>query len=376
MNEIEKDTSKGQQTPRKNSGRKKIGIIILILLIAIGAIIIFFYLRYKATHVTTDNAFIEGAIHTIASKVSGTVKAIHVRDNQSVKKGDLLIEVDPVDFDVKVKEASSKLDAEKAKFLEVEAKIETAKRQLLELKTKMETAKANLELQQANRKQAEIDEKRAENLYKREAISRERYEKTKTEFDVAVAREKAATEQLRQAEMAIETQGAVIRQAEAAKIVKLSTIKEREAGLRVAELNYGYTKIYAPSDGYVTKKSVEVGNQIQAGQPLMAIVPLYDIWVIANYKETQLEKVKTGHKVKIKVDTYPGKTFKGKVESIMAGTGAVFSLFPPENATGSYVKVVQRIPVKIVLEEGADPEHILRIGMSVVPMIIVNDKDY
>ena len=376
MNEIEKDTSKGQQTPRKNSGRKKIGIIILILLIAIGAIIIFFYLRYKATHVTTDNAFIEGAIHTIASKVSGTVKAIHVRDNQSVKKGDLLIEVDPVDFDVKVKEASSKLDEEKAKFLEVEAKIETAKRQLLELKTKMETAKANLELQQANRKQAEIDEKRAENLYKREAISRERYEKTKTEFDVAVAREKAATEQLRQAEMAIETQGAVIRQAEAAKIVKLSTIKEREAGLRVAELNYGYTKIYAPSDGYVTKKSVEVGNQIQAGQPLMAIVPLYDIWVIANYKETQLEKVKTGHKVKIKVDTYPGKTFKGKVESIMAGTGAVFSLFPPENATGSYVKVVQRIPVKIVLEEGADPEHILRIGMSVVPMIIVNDKDY
>jgi membrane fusion protein (multidrug efflux system) len=375
MNEIEKDTSKGQQTPRKNSGRKKIGIIILILLIAIGAIIIFFYLRYKATHVTTDNAFIEGAIHTIASKVSGTVKAIHVRDNQSVKKGDLLIEVDPVDFDVKVKEASSKLDAEKAKFLEVEAKIETAKRQLLELKTKMETAKANLELQQANRKQAEIDEKRAENLYKREAISRERYEKTKTEFDVAVAREKAATEQLRQAEMAIETQGAVIRQAEAAKIVKLSTIKEREAGLRIAELDYGYTRISAPSDGYVTKKSVEVGNQIQAGQPLMAIVPLYDIWVIANYKETQLEKVKTGQKVKIKVDTYPGKTFKGKVESIMAGTGAIFSLFPPENATGSYVKVVQRIPVKIVLEEGADPEHVLRIGMSVVPMIIVNDKD-
>ena len=375
MNEIEKEISKGQQTPRKNSGRKKIGIIILILLFAIGAIIIFFYLRYKATHVTTDNAFIEGAIHTIASKVSGTVKAIHVRDNQSVKKGDLLIEVDPVDFDVKVKEASSKLDAEKAKFLEVEAKIETAKRQLLELKTKMETAKANLELQQANRKQAEIDEKRAENLYKREAISRERYEKTKTEFDVAVAREKAATEQLRQAEMAIETQGAVIRQAEAAKIVKLSTIKEREAGLRIAELDYGYTRISAPSDGYVTKKSVEVGNQIQAGQPLMAIVPLYDIWVIANYKETQLEKVKTGQKVKIKVDTYPGKTFKGKVESIMAGTGAIFSLFPPENATGSYVKVVQRIPVKIVLEEGADPEHVLRIGMSVVPMIIVNDKD-
>jgi membrane fusion protein (multidrug efflux system) len=373
MNEAGKENSKGQQIPGKNSGRKKIGIIVLILLLVIGAIIIFFYLRYKATHITTDNAFIEGAIHITAAKVSGTVKEIHVRDNQSVKKGDLLIEIDPVDFDVKVRESSSRLDAEKAKLQEIEAKIETAKRQLTELKTKMEAAKANLELQQANRKQAEIDNKRAENLYSKEAISRERYEKTKTEFDVAVAREKAVTEQLRQAEMAVETQHAVVRQTEAAKAAKLSTIKEREAGLRVAELNYGYTKIYAPSDGYVTKKSVEVGNQIQAGQPLMAIVPLSDIWVIANYKETQIEKVKPGQKVKIKVDTYPGKTFKGKVESIMSGTGAIFSLFPPENATGSYVKVVQRIPVKIVLEEGTDLEHMLRIGMSVVPTIIIEE---
>ncbi len=371
MDEIEKESPKGQQIPGKNSRRKKIGIIVLVLLLVIGSIIIFFYLRYKATHITTDNAFIVGTIHTIASKVSGTVKTIHVRDNQSVKKGDLLVEIDPVDFDVKVKKASSKLDEEKAKLLEVEAKIETATRQLSEFKTKMETARANLDLQQANRKQAEIDLKRAGNLYSKEAISKERYEKIKTKFDVVVAREKAATEQLRLAEMAVETQRAVIRQTEAAKTAKLSTIKEREAGLHVAELNYRYTKIYAPSGGYVTKKSVEVGNQIQAGQPLMAIVPLYDIWVIANYKETQLEKVKPGQKVKIKVDTYPNKTFKGKVESIMAGTGAVFSLFPPENATGSYVKVVQRIPVKIVLEEGTDPEHVLRIGMSVVPTILV-----
>jgi membrane fusion protein (multidrug efflux system) len=116
---------------------------------------------------------------------------------------------------------------------------------------------------------------------------------------------------------------------------------------------------------------VEVGNQIEPGLPLMAVVPLDNIWVVANYKETQLEKVKPGQKVKIKVDTYPGKTFKGKVESIMSGTGAVFSLFPPENATGSYVKVVQRIPVKIVLEEGTDPKHMLRIGMSVIPTIMV-----
>ena len=116
---------------------------------------------------------------------------------------------------------------------------------------------------------------------------------------------------------------------------------------------------------------MEPGNQVQAGQPLMAIVPLDDVWVLANYKETQLARVRPGQQVEIKVDTYDGKTFKGKVDSIMAGTGSVFSLFPPENATGNYVKVVQRIPVKIVLDQGADPDHVLRIGMSVQPTIAV-----
>ena len=376
MNEIEKETSKGQQTPRKNSGRKKIGITILILLLAIGAIIIFFYLRYKATHITTDNAFIEGAIHTIASKVSGTVKKIHVDDNQPVRKGDILVEIDPVDYEVKVKSASATLNKERSKLVEINARIEASTRKLSELNAAMKAAKANLELQEANLKLAEIDFHRATKLYEKEAIPKERYDNMKTGYEVAVSKVKASAEQLKQAEMVVETQKALIKQAEASRPSQVSVVKEKEAKLETAELNYGYTKLLATSDGYVTKKSVEVGNQIQAGQPLMAIVPLYDIWVIANYKETQLEKVKTGHKVKIKVDTYPGKTFKGKVESIMAGTGAVFSLFPPENATGSYVKVVQRIPVKIVLEEGADPEHILRIGMSVVPMIIVNDKDY
>lgn len=370
MDEIKKEDTRGLD----NRKRKKVAIIVFGFLALIGAVSIFFYLRYKATHISTDDAFVEGPIHVIASKVSGTVKAIYVRDNQLVKKGDPLLDIDPVDYDVKVKEALSKLNAEKAKLSEIEARIEASKRQLSELKTMMETARANLELQQANLKQAEIDIKRAENLYGKEAISKERYEKTRTGYEVSVAQAKATAEQLKQAEMAVETQGAVIRQAEAARTTQLSTIKEMEAKLRVAELNYGYTKIYAPSNGHVTKKSVEIGNQIQAGQPLMAVVPLDDIWVVANYKETQLEKVRPGQKVKIKVDTYPGKVFRGKVESIMAGTGAVFSLFPPENATGAYVKVVQRIPVKIVLDEGTDPEHILRIGMSVVPIIIIKDE--
>jgi membrane fusion protein (multidrug efflux system) len=371
------ELTKGNQdtsSNNKNRKRKRFAFIILGFLLLIGALIIFFYLRYKSTHITTDDAFVEGTIHTIASKVPGTVKDVYVKDNQFVRKNEILLEIDPVDYDVKVKEVSSRLNAERSKLFEIEAKIETSKKQLLELQRNIEVAKANLELQEANLKQAETDFKRAENLFKKEAISKEKFEKATTEYQVAVAKAKAISEQLQHAKLALETQKAIIKQAEASKISQLSIIKQNEASLKAAELNYGYTKVRSPSDGYVTKKSVEKGNQIQAGQPLMAIVPLNDIWIIANYKETQLEKVRPGQKVKIKVDTYPGKTFKGKVESIMAGTGSVFSLFPPENATGTYVKVVQRIPVKILLEEGTDPDHILRIGMSVVPTIIVRDE--
>ena len=372
MEEIKKEDSGGSENI-KNKRRKKIALVILVFLILIGAVSIFFYLRYKARHITTDDAFVEGRIHTIASKVPGTVKSISVRDNQFVKIGDLLLEIDPVDYDVKVKEASSKLSAERSKLNEIEAKIETSKKQLSEFQRNIEVERANLELQEANLKQADIDLKRAENLYKKDAIPKERYERTRTDYEVAVARVKAASEQLQHAKIAVETQKAIIKQSEAAKPSQLSIANEREAALRAEELNFEYTKIRAPSDGYVTKKSVETGNQIQAGQPLMAIVPLDDIWIIANYKETQLEKVRPGQKVKIKVDTYPGKVFRGKVDSIMAGTGTVFSLFPPENATGSYVKVVQRIPVKILLDEDTDPEHILRIGMSIVPTIIAEE---
>ncbi len=354
-----------------NNKRKKIAIIIFSAIVLIGAATLYFYLSYKAAHITTDDAFVEGNIHTIASKVPGTVKMIYVKDNQPVKKGDLLLEIDPADFDVKVKEAAAGLDAEKNRLFEAEKKIEVAKRKLSELEAAVEAAKANLQLQEANLRQAERDIKRAEALFNKDAISKERYEKAKTAYEVSNAQLKAAKEQSRQAEKAVETQRTVIRQVETERSVLQSSIRQREAILEAARLNYGYTKIYAPSDGYVTKKSVEIGNQIQAGQPLMAVVALDSIYVIANYKETQLQKIKPGQSVKIKVDTYPGKTFMGKVESIMAGTGASFSLFPPENATGNYVKVVQRIPVKILLDKDTDRERILRVGMSVVPTVIM-----
>lgn len=322
--------------------KKKKAFLILGGVIALSLILGYFYNLYRTTHISTDDAFIAGNVHTIASKIYGTVKSVYVSDNQAVKRGDLLIEIDPKDYSVKLREAASALGVEQAKLVETEARIESAK--------------ANLELQKANLKLAEADKERADDLYRQEVIARERYDRAVTAYEVAAAQVRAAEEQLRQARSQRVTQEAAI--------------KQREAGLALANLNYGYTKIYSPADGYVTKKTVQVGNQIQPGQPLMAVVSLNGIWVVANYKETQLGRIRPGQRVVIKVDMFPGKKFKGRVDSIMAGTGASFSLFPPENATGNYVKVVQRIPVKIVFDEDTDQEHILRIGMSVVPTVI------
>jgi membrane fusion protein, multidrug efflux system len=256
------------------------------------------------SRVTTDDAYVEGRVHTIAARISGTVKEVYVTDNQSVNKGALLFEIDPVDYELKVNDAQASLEVKK------------------------------IMLEQASR-----DKVRAEALYRQEIFPKERYENACTACNLAGAQLKAA-----------------------------------ETQLKIARRNLEYTRVYAPSDGYVTKKSIEVGNQIQPGQPLMAVVDMGDIWVTANYKETQLKNVKVGQRAEIKVDTYPGNIFTGKVESIMAGTGSAFSLFPPENALGNYVKVVQRIPVKIVFDKGSCDHHKMHIGMSCIPTIFTQNE--
>ena len=327
---------------KENGKKKKIAIAVFVILLIAGIITLFFYLDYKATHITTDDAFVDGRIYAVAPKISGTVKAVHVEDNQMVKKGDILVEIAPEDYAARLNEAMSSVNSEKSKLAEYQAKVKAAK--------------AQLELQEANMRQAEIDIRRAELLYGKGAISKERYEKTKTGYDVTLAEVKASREQMRQTESSVASQA--------------SSVTAKEARLKTEQLNVGYTMIYAPADGRITKKNVERGNQVQPGQPLMAVVTLDDVWVVANYKETQLDKIRPGQRVSIKVDTYSGQTFKGKVDSIMAGTGSAFSLFPPENATGNYVKVVQRVPVKIVLDR-KDMAGILRVGMSVVPTVLV-----
>jgi membrane fusion protein (multidrug efflux system) len=325
-----------------NNRKKKKAFMIVGVVVLIGLIVGYFYSGYRKTHVSTDDAFIDGNIHTIAAKIYGTVKVVSVNDNQPVKKGDLLVEIDPADYAVRLREASSVVGAEKAK--------------LSEAVTKIDAAKVNLELQHANLRLAELEKNRSEALYQKEVLPRDRYDRAMTAYEVAVAQVKAAEEQLRQAE--------------SQRLTQSSTIMQKQATAALAELNYEYTKIYAPVDGYVTRKSVQIGNQIQPGQPLMAVVALNNIWVTANFKETEMENIRPGQRVKLTVDSYPGKEFSGKVDSIMAGTGVSFSLFPAENATGNYVKVVQRIPIKIVLDEGTDKGHVLRVGMSVEPTVI------
>jgi membrane fusion protein (multidrug efflux system) len=336
-----------------------------------GAALLFFYREYRATHISTDDAFVDGRVHVIASKIQGTVKILYANDNQFVKKNDLMLEIDPADYDVRVKDARAGLEMERERLSEIRNKVDTAKKQLTEIIASWEATKANLELQKANLELAKVEFQRAESLYKKEVIPRQQYDNAKTRYEVAVAQVKAAQDLAKQIEASLETQRALIKQTESGLSTQEAQIRQKDAVLKGAQLNLGYTKIYAPTDGYISKRSVEVGNQIQPGQPLMAVVPLNDIWVTANYKETQLERVKPGQKVRIVVDTYPKKVFYGKVESVQAGTGAAFSLLPPENATGNFVKIVQRIPVRILLDRGTDPSHILRIGMSVVPTILV-----
>ena len=354
-----------------NRLKGRLGLIVLAVAIVIIVIGFYFFQHYRSTHVATEDAYVTGRIHVVASKVPGTVKVLLVNDNQFVKEKETLLEIDDQDYSVKVRESESTVGAEKARLEEIGSRAEVARKYFTELNFRMELAKANLRLEDVNLKQSQTDLQRMERLLASKIIAEEQCDKAKTAYEGNLARVQAAREQLSQAKAALETQKALIRQMEASQVSQKSSVKQKQETLEGDRLKKSYTLIYAPSSGYVTKKSVEVGNQIQAGQPLMAIVPLADVWIIANYKETQLEGVKPGQKVVIKVDSYPGKKFSGKVDSIMAGTGAAFSLFPPENATGNYVKVVQRVPVKIVLDAGTDSNKLLRVGMSVEPTIMV-----
>ena len=332
---------------RKGLSKKQRGaIILLIILVCAAAFGVQQWVQSK-THLETDNAFIESHIHSVSSRIPAMVKRVAVIDNQFVHKGDLLIELDASDYQARARTAAASLNM---------ARNETSGDY-----AQVESARASIGLATAKLDQANLDLARGEALFTKEVIPRE-------QLDRLYTAKKVAQMQLKEAQESEHHAQAVIGMSETGS--RDARVAQKQGELETAALNLSYARIVAPSDGYITKKSAEPGNYVQPGQSLMALVTLDDAWVTANYKESQLTHIRLGQKVDFSVDSYPGRTFKGSVESIMAGTGAAFSMLPPENATGNYVKVIQRIPVRIAIDKRSDPEHLLRVGMSVVPTIL------
>jgi membrane fusion protein (multidrug efflux system) len=444
---------KPQQTPQDDGTwhkgpRRRILALAAALLALAGVVVgIFFYL-YAVSHESTDDAFIDGHIIPISPRVSGHVTRVHVTDNQQVAAGDLLVEIDPRDFQARLDAARASLDAaeaarrsrdidvnltsitsaaglneaeqavtaagamvQNARALAAAAKSQQdeARAQVAFAKAALDQAQAETRAVEAKYQQAASDLKRNQEMARSNTISPQQMDHAVTDermaaADLNAARSKVATQQslLKRAEAALKAAEDNVRQAQAQAAARQAQLEQanarltsaRSAPVQVAQsssraegskadaqksraeveqatLNLSYTKIHAPAAGYVTKKNVEPGVFVQVGQSLLAIVPP-TVWVTANFKETQLTHMRPGQPATISVDTYPDETFHGRVDSIQRGTGSRFSLLPPENATGNFVKVVQRIPVKIVFDR---PEELARYrlvpGMSVVPEVNV-----
>jgi membrane fusion protein (multidrug efflux system) len=335
--------------------------------------LLFLGLRYLAeglTHESTDDAFLDGDVISIAPKVPGQVKKVPVKSNQTVKAGDLLVEIDPRDLAVQLEQKRAALNAARANLDLLKANFELRRAQIGTAEATTKQSTAEVAAAEATAEKARADLKRAEELIGNHTISPQEYDSGKATATAADANLKAARERtvsdqskVTEAKAQVETSRKALDWGEA-------QVHQSESDVQAAELNLSYARVTAPADGYVTKKAVENGDYIQVGQKLIALVPS-DLYVTANFKESQLEHIRPGQPVRITVDSVEGRAFAGHVDSIMAGSGARFSLLPPENAVGNYVKVVQRIPVKILFDEPVEAGHVLGPGMSVVPVVKV-----
>lgn len=401
--------------PPKRAGRKLIIAGVLLLLIAGGL-----YLWISSwNRVSTDDAQVDGHIIPVSAKIYGNVVDVLVNDNQSVKQGQVLVRLDPRDYQAKVNQANAAVlvaesqakgasvgvpltrettqsgsSSAEAQLSAAQADFETAKAEYARASdSDVSFARANVDTAQATYDRAQADLNRMKPLMDKEEISRQQYDSYVAAARVAASELQAAKDKVTSATQDAETKKSAmlaeqariaqaragVTQAQAAekqvdvRVADVATasanIEQAKANLQAAQLNLSYTTIIAPADGVVTKKSVEVGQVLQPGQGLLMLVPLNDVWVTANYKETQLRDVNPGQKAEVKVDL-TGKTYPGRVDSISGATGTRISLLPPENATGNYVKVVQRIPVKIVLDPIPGGNSILRPGMNVEATIL------
>ncbi len=339
------------KTPSKWPKRLFAGAALLALIAAGVA----YYETQLAPYESTDDAFIESHVTTVAPQVAGRVMRLLVADNQRVKAGDVLAEIDPRDYDAKLAEAQAGL-------AEANSRLSQARAQFDVDQAKAGEAKANVAAAQADATRAAADWQRYQSIETR-AVAQ-------TQIDLAQDQARAAAAQLQVAQNRALAAAAQVKLSQSSIATAEAQVQAAQAKVREAELNLSYTRITAPVEGYVAKRTVETGAYVQPGQPLLAIVPA-QVWIIANFKETQLTDLRPGEPVEVTLDAYPQHKFKGHVDSVQDGAGARFSLLPPENATGNFVKVVQRVPVKIVLDEKVDDNYTLGPGMSVVPTVKV-----
>jgi membrane fusion protein (multidrug efflux system) len=374
-------------------------VIAIIVLLVVG---LFIY-RYMTSYESTDDAQVDGHVNSISARISGHVVKLNVRDNQFVPAGTVLVEIDPADYQVALERA--KADFEDARGLAIaagvdvpiasvsttsqlsstQAEADSARAGIQAARQQSEAAKAQLQQAEANNVKAQNDLGRYRQLVDKQEISQQQYDQAvaaaragdaavqaaRANADAAVQQVSQAQSKLAQAEANWRNANTAPKQMSAMRARAASAeaeVQRRKADLDQAQLNLQYTKILAPVAGVVSDRTVEVGQNVVPGQELMKVIPLDDIWITANLKETQLRNIKVGQPVTVEVDA-TGRKYKGKVDSIAGASGARFSLLPPENATGNYVKVVQRIPVKIVLEPDENKDHELRPGMSVVPKV-------
>ena len=376
--------------------------------VVVGLALLTFGIRYVShgrAHESTDDAFIDGHIVGVGPKVASNVARVYVDDNTHVKAGDLLVELDGRDFEARLAQARANLAAAVqqhraalsntrvverttgAGVAQAEATVLTAERQVDGARSRLGQVRAQVVAAEAEVTRAAADVQRYESLLKYGAVSRQvrdnavaTNDKAAADLDAAQRARQAAEDSIRQQQAQLAQERARLASAQAAPDQMAQSraqadqlaaqIGQYEAAVHQAELALSYTRLYAPESGRVTRKSVEPGAYVQVGQTLFSIVP-DRVWVVANFKETQLRHMRPGQPATVRVDAYPDWVFHGHVDSIQAGSGARFSLLPPENATGNYVKVVQRVPVKIVIDEAADPQRVLGPGMSVVPEVRV-----
>jgi membrane fusion protein, multidrug efflux system len=323
------------------------------LIVAVAAGV--YYLEFVAPFETTDDAFVEAHVPSVAPQVSGRVAQLLVEDNQEVKQGQVLLEIDPRDYESALSQAQANLAAARSRLAQ-------SKAQFAVDQAKADEEHADLAAVDAQAAYAET------NLARLEAIGDNGVSQDQIDVGQTQLRSTAADVQVELNKInAAEAQAAL---SKASVVTAEANARQNEAALEQAELNLSYTKITAPESGYVTHRTVEQGSYIQPGQALLAIVPRH-VWIVANFKETQLKHMRAGQPVTVHVDAYPQLKFTGHVDSVQHGSGATFSLFPPENATGNYVKVVQRVPVKIVLDDVSDANVVIGPGMSVEPKVRV-----